>query len=261
MKTLRHCGLIFIVVLTCGMAFGQKSLRDSTISMAHAGITYMGAATAGDLEERFGYSSFMGLEGGYKFRNNIYLNGGFRLLFGNQLREPIAFNVVQLVGNSQTGFSTQAIGADGRFYEVRFFQRGYSIPISIGKVFQTRFSPNPNSGFFVELGAQFIQHKVKIEVIGDNVPQLSNEYKPGYDRLTNGIGILGSVGYRFLSNSRLLNFQVGLEFSQNFTESRRDFNFDLGAADTRKRNDVFYGFRVGWILPIYSDAPDKEYYY
>lgn len=261
MKSLKLSGLIFLLACLAQGLQAQKSIRDSTISLFNIGFVYNGSGPGGDLAERFGFTNQIGMEATYKLNNNFYFTGGFRFLFGNTLRERVAAGVTQLVGSDDTGFGVQAIGADGRFYQVRLWERGFVIPLTAGKIFSINPKHNPNSGIFVEAGAQFIQHKVKIDVVGGGVPNLAGDYIPGYDRLTNGIGIVEALGYRYYSNKKLLNFQVGFEFSQNFTESRRDFNFDLGRRDDRKRMDLLYGFRIGWVFPIYQDAATEDYFY
>jgi hypothetical protein len=90
---------------------------------------------------------------------------------------------------------------------------------------------------------------------------LDNNYKKGYDRLTNGLGLLGSVGYRFFGNKRLVNFYLALDMSANFTAERRDYNFDLLGKNDQQRTDILTGFRAGWTLPLYPSAPEKKYFY
>jgi hypothetical protein len=260
MKLIKRATLFFAVLLCTQALLAQKSIRDSSITMGHLSIVYNGSVPGGDLAKRFGYTSQIGVEGGLKFQSNFYFYSGLKFMFGNDIREEVARNVVQLVGNSSAGYSTMAIGADGRYYSVRFFQRGFTIPFVVGKIFPLS-KRNLNSGIYVDLGAQFIQHKIWISAIGDNVPYLSKPYVKGYDRLTNGLGIVEGFGYRYFGNNRLTNFFLGVELSQNFTQNRRDFNFDTGVRDDSKRLDLLYGFKVGWTFPIYQSAPEKEYYY
>ena len=113
----------------------------------------------------------------------------------------------------------------------------------------------------VNVGVGLIQHKIRIEVIGNNIPQLSKEYKKGYDRLSNGLLLTQSVGYLYLSTNRLLNFYIGVECMEGFTQSRRSFDYDLMKQDTKKRLDVLYGGKIAWILPLYKKAPQSFYYY
>ena len=260
MKSFRLSGAILILLLFYLNGLGQKSIRDSSIVLTNMGLVYNGSGTGGDLADRFGFTNQIGLEVGLKFANNFYLNSGVRFIVGRDVRERVAENVTEEIGSPETGYSTMSLGADGRYYQVRFWQRGYTIPLTVGKIFHVVKRHNPNSGLFVEAGGQFIQHKIKLDVVGGNVPQLANEYLPGYDRLTNGLGLVQAVGYRLYSNNKLINFHFGLEASQNFTASRRDYNYDLGYKDSRKRVDLLFGFRVAWIIPIYQDAANAGNY-
>jgi hypothetical protein len=45
-----------------------------------------------------------------------------------------------------------------------------------------------------------------------------------------------------------------------FTKSRRSFNFDTMEQDLQKRLDIYFGPRVGFILPLYKKMP-KDFYY
>jgi len=240
--------------------YGQKNIQDSTITVPYLSLGYIGSSPGGDLDERFGYTGQLFVEAGLKHKSNFYITGGVEFVFGNRINEPIASAVTSLNGSEATGFAIQAIGTDGRWYNIRLFQRGWMVPVRVGKLFPIIKKHNNNSGLFVEAGAQFIQHKVKIDVIGGSVAQLSNELIPGYDRLTNGFGITEGIGYRYFSDRRLINFQIGFQFSQNFTASRRDFNFDYGFKDTRNRMDLLSGFRVGWVFPIYESVDTRAYY-
>lgn len=239
----------------------QKSISDSSIAMAHISIVFSGSAPGGDFADRFGNTFQIGGETGYKFRNNWYINTGARFLFGGDVRERVAENVTTLVGDGNGGFQAMAIGEDGRFYEVRFFERGFTVPLTVGKIFPVFNKQTPNSGIYVEAGTQFIHHKIKLEVIGNNVPYLNRTYQKGYDRLSTGMGIVEGFGYRFYSRSRLINFHIGFELSQNFTKNRRTVNYDTGVQDDLLRKDLLWGVKVGWTFPIYKQAPHDDYYF
>ncbi len=130
-----------------------------------------------------------------------------------------------------------------------------------GKVIPV-LSPNPNSGILLMAGVGYIQHKVRIEVADNNIPQLMDDYKKGYDRLTGGISLSQFVGYMFFSNSKLANFYGGFEVMEAFTKPLRDVNFDTRNPDEiQNRLDLFFGVRVGWIIPLLKRMPEKVYYY
>jgi hypothetical protein len=253
--------LFFVVALSCLSAHAQKSIRDSSITMGHLSIVYTLGQPSGDLSDRFGLTNQIGAEGGIKFASNFYAYTGLKFIFGNDVREGVARNVVQLVGSDSTGYAISAVGADGRYYDVRFFERGFTIPLMFGYIINLNKTKNLNSGIYLEGGFQFIQHKISITAVGDNVPYLAKPYLKGYDRLTNGIGFMEGFGYRHFSNNRFANFFIGVDLSQNFTQNRRLLNFDTGIRDDRQRLDLLYNLKAGWTFPIYRSAPESEYYY
>lgn len=152
------------------------------------------------------------------------------------------------------------IDGNGEFADVRLYERGFTASLTAGRMFSFK-RPNPNSGIVFSVGAGFIQHKIRIETIGNKVPQLSKEYKKGYDRLTNGFLLSQNLGYLYLSDNRLINIYFGLECMQGFTQSRRSFDYDLMKQDTQKRVDIMYGAKIAWILPLYKRAPQEFYTY
>ena len=110
-------------------------------------------------------------------------------------------------------------------------------------------------------GPVYMSHKIRIDDIGRQSPQLLNAYKKGYDRLTAGLGVQEYIGYMYMSNKRMLNFFFGFEFMQGFTKSQRSYDYDLRQADTDKRIDMLSGFRIGWVLPLYTRHPQEFYYH
>ncbi len=231
----------------------QVSLRDSSIHMHVVTIGYAFQLPAGDLAERFGWNSM--IQGGYyyKFKSQITLglNGAF--LFGNQVKETNMLNALISEGGG-------IVDQDGKFADIRFYERGFHFSLTAGKMISWN-KPNPNSGILILAGAGLLQHKIRIETIGNTVPQLNKEYKKGYDRLSNGLSLHEIIGYYYFGNKHLVNFYVGLEFIQAFTQNRRSFNYDEMRKDDRKRTDLLFGLRAGWMLPLYKRAPHKFYFY
>ena len=160
----------------------------------------------------------------------------------------------------KNGFSGTATGVDGRQSAVRIQARGLQIPVYFGKIFNFSKKMNPNSGLYVNVGTQFLQHRIWLEVPANNVPALDKSHRKNYDRLSNGFGAIEGFGIRYYSSKRLVNFNIGLEFSQNFTSSRRTINVDTGIQDSGTRLDLLWGIRAAWVVPIYKSSPDKVYY-
>jgi hypothetical protein len=239
----------------------QKSIQDSTIQFFYAQVGYKGYMPGADFARRFGFTSFIGAEVGYKLKNNFYFGAGAFFIFGENVREmqhlnhlaaPLPYGTIGFIAN------------DGSLFLPTFEQRGWAVPLHLGYIFNHfRFKDtNPNSGLYLELGAQWLTHQIVINTPSEvEATYLKGNYLKGYDRLTSGWGVNQSVGYRYFGNKRFVNFFIGFELSQNFTRNERAVNFDTGKADNQIRFELLYGAKLGWVLPLYKVAPDKFYYY
>ncbi len=246
------CKLLFIFCFFIfNKSYSQSLVKDSCISFPFFGIGIGAHMPGGDMKKRFGNDVVIhGLFGIKTSKNFVYnVQGGF--FFGNNVKEN------QMLAGIATS-SGNVIGSDGRLAEVRFYERGWHVDVGFGKIFSIK-KPNPNSGFIATINGGFIQHKIRIENPGNTVYQLNKKYREGYDRLTNGIQIHEFIGFISFGNKKLINYFIGFDLMQGFTEGRRSYQYDLMMADDEKRVDLFYGIKVGWILPFYT-KPDKFYY-
>ncbi len=236
-----------------------QNVKDSSLFFPMIKFSYAFQIPGGDLAKRFGHNSNVGLNFSIKTKKNwIYgANGSF--FFGDRIKENGILDSMKTSTSSgpNTGF---IIDQNGHPATVRLFERGFTISLHVGKIFNV-LAKNKNSGLIIYGGPIFIRHKIKIDDIGHQSPQLVKEYLKGYDRLTAGFGVNEFIGYVYLGNKRMLNFFCGFEFTQAFTKSQRSYDYDLMKADTEKRIDLLYGIRVGWILPIYKKTPQQFYYH
>lgn len=245
---------IFIILIIFSVnCVAQVSVKDSAIATPLISASYSYQMPAGDMAKRFGNNSAIQLNIDYKTRKQWMFGVNGSYFFGKDIREKGIFDsIVTSDGN--------IINRNGEFADIRVYERGFTVSVTAGRMFAFK-KPNPNSGIVLNVGIGFIQHKLRIETIGNNVPQLSTEYKKGYDRLTNGLLLSESLGYMYLSNNRLLNFYFGFECLQGFTQSRRSYDYDLMKQDNKKRLDIIYGGKIAWILPLYKKAPQEFYMY
>ena len=252
---MKRISFLFIVclLLFANPNFSQVSVKDSSVFIPLVKMSYAIQLPEGDLAKRFGLNSAVNVAMIFKTKKNLMYGIEGSFIFGNQIRED---GILDSISTSDG----QIINSNGQFATVRQFERGFIVMAKFGKLFPVLGS-NPNSGIFCVGGIGFLQHKVRIDDLGNTSPQLSKEYKKGYDRMTNGIAVTEFIGYQYLSNKRMVNFFFGFEFYQAFTKSRRSWDYDLMRADTQNRFDLLYGFRAGWILPLYKKAPDEFYYY
>jgi hypothetical protein len=243
-------------IWTTPPASAQFLNPDSSHQMVIFNLGYHACQPGGDLSSRFGFTNLIGGEMGMKLKNNWFFTAGGYFLFGGNVKE--AGHMDNLKYNGRT-----ILNVNGSPAEIRVWERGYTIPVRIGKIFPRLdpFKLNRNSGPFVEVGTQFIQHKIRIEDVGNQVPALSASFRPGYDRLTNGIGVMQSVGYRIFSTSKLINCFIAFDFMTNFTGERRDIQYDVPDWTPKKRTDLLVGIRAGWTIPIYKVTSSTVYYY
>ncbi|MBX3101951.1 MAG: hypothetical protein KF690_05540 [Bacteroidetes bacterium] len=259
--------LLFMWVLPASHA--QVSMADSSISFITVGPCFQAYMPGGDLASRFGYHSGLGIFAGYKHKSNWYANVGWQFLVGSDVREQDMLNHLGYLyswtdGDGNTRTVGGWIDGNGDIIYPGMNMRGFAIPLRIGHIFHQLHlgKQNPNCGVFLEGGIQFIQHKIKIEVPAyAQMPYLSKDMLKGYDRLTNGLGGVASIGYQYYGNRRFLNFFISADFAYNVTKSRRSWDYDTGLQDTDTRQDITWGARLGWVLPLYNVAPEKYYYY
>lgn len=245
--------IVFLVLSFLSLVvFAQPNLKDSVQSMVLIGVNYKANAPAGDLADRWGFHSHIGIDGEYKFKNNltIGLQAGFQ--FGNQLRDSTIFT--DLYNNAGTITATSGVPAN-----ILFLMRGATGYASVGYVFN-KLGNNPNSGLWVSGGVGYMMHKIRIESLFDVVPQLEGDYRKGYDKLTMGFSTRQFIGYLYQADYRLLKFYGGIEFIQGFTQNVRTYNFDTGGPEPGLRTDLSYGLKVGWIIPIKKRTKGQYFY-
>jgi hypothetical protein len=207
----------------------------------------------GDLADRYGHNSNIGLSIHRRTGREILLGVEGSFLFGNKVRElGIISNVLNGAG--------QVVDQDGVMADVFLLQRGWTAFATVGRVLHW-VGPNPRSGIVVKAGGGYMRHKVRVQTQQNIVPQLENDLLKGYDRLTAGPAALGYIGYQYLGTRRRVNFHVGLEFMAGFTQPLRAFNFDTETFNIRDRLDLLTGIRVGWILPIDRSDDQRFHYY
>lgn len=230
----------------------QVSVKDSSIFTPMAGFSYAYQVPGGDVAKSYGNNSNVGVNFYIKTKKNRLFGADCNFLFGNKVKNTTRLDHLR----TSAGF---IITENGDTAQVYLYERGYAFYAKAGKVISFK-KPNPNSGLILTTGIGFLQHKMRIEVIGNNVPELTREYRKGYDRLSNGFAITQFAGYQYLGNNRLINFFGGFEVVAAFTKNRRGYNFDTMEYDNESKIDLLYGIRLGWVLPLYKKVP-REFYF
>lgn len=244
-------GVLFMVSFTLN---AQSSSRDSLISIHAFGFGGSLQAPFADLSERFGINGGVGFTYSYKTRSNLLLGLEGNLLFGAKVKNS---HLLAADIRTSDGFF---LDNQGQLADVLIQERGLDLRLVGGKIF-SGIGPNVNSGILIKLGLGFLQHRIRFEARQNEVPQIEGDAQSGYDRLTNGLSISQFFGYQHYGNKNRLNYSIGLEFIEAFTQSRRDYNIDLMRKDDRMRFDGLVGLKVIWMLPIVKRSSDKYYTY
>ena len=247
--------LLSIASLLCvSSLFAQLNIHDSTIFTPLISATFGYQFPGGDLAKQFGSNASIGGSIMFKTKSNWLFGAEGNFMFGQTVKNSDSLlNII----STDLGF---IIDANGYYADMVYYERGFNFFGKFGKVIPL-LAPNPNSGFTVVAGAGYIQDKIRIHNPGNTAPQLLGDYKKGYDRLNGGIAVTGALGYMYLSNMRLVNFSLSLEFMQAWTKPYRERDFDTGKQDTRKFSSQFYTVRVSWIIPLYRRVPKEFYVY
>jgi len=242
--------LLFIFFIAWSISFYGQNLKDTIISIPFANFSYSPQIPGGDLAKRFGFTNNIGINIGIKTAKNwqFELEGNF--LFSKNIREK---NILSFLQTSE-GY---IIDQYGDAVNVLMYQRGFTESFMVGKLFPV-IGPNQNSGIMAKFGIGFMHHKIKIENQDDKVPALTKDNLVYVDRLTMGLALKQYIGYQHFGDSKLMNFNLGLEITEGFTQGMRDYQFGYGEY-REYRTEFLIGLRLGWLIPVYRQAP-AEYY-
>jgi len=240
------------LILSSLDVLGQNQVRDSALFDPHVSISYAYQIPGGDMANRFGNNHNIGLGFHIKSKTNWYYGIQGSYLTGNRVLREEGFLSNLIV---EGGY---ILDNQGQLAKISIQQRGFSVTADAGYLFPV-LGPNKNSGILLYGGVGFLQHKIRIEHQEHEIAQLEGDYLKGYDRLTNGLMLHQFAGYYYMSNYKLINFYLGVEAWQGFTQSRRDFNYDTQVKDDAKRTDVLVGIRAGWVLHLYKRM-STDYY-
>lgn len=215
------------------------------------GIDFNYQVPGADLAKRFGNSMMVGGSFLFKLNHNFLAGVSGNFIFSGNVREDTILDALK----TSTG---NFISSGGTFSSVILGESGYTFQGKFGKIFPA-FHINPNTGIMLMAGAGFIQHKIKIRQVSNDLPQFSTEYAKGYDRLTNGFCSSQFLGFAHFDPKKLLNFYTGFEVIEGFTQNRRSWNFDSHAAETARRLDILLGLKICWFLPLYGRTYQEFY--
>jgi hypothetical protein len=207
----------------------------------------------GDLANTFGNSSSIGASYFLQKSNNMIFGIEGNYMFGANIKNSIIFENI----STSTG---AIIGADGHYANINLMQRGFDSYLFTGYAFH--FLSDNLSGIYISQGAGYLQHQIFIETKNQNVPQLNEDMKKGYDRFSNGFSTKLSVEYKYYHTKGRFQISSGFNYTMAYTKNLRAYDFAENEYYSSQRMwDKLLGFKVELIIPIHRKNEEKFHYY
>ncbi|MEZ4925807.1 MAG: hypothetical protein R3A50_05995 [Saprospiraceae bacterium] len=225
----------------------QEARNKGNALLLHLGLGIQ--LPGGDLADRFGYCGSYG--GGFEFMtaNNYFIGFEGHAMFGKEVREdPLS------ILRTPEG---HIIGNNRAISGVALRERGLYLGGVFGKLFTF---DDQRRGIRASMGAGWLQHRIYAQDDDKTLTQLTGDYSKGYDRFTGGFALNQFIGWQKLGKLKRSNFMIGLEFTQGFTQSRRDWDFSEMRKLDGKRLDLTFGIKAAWTLPFYVGSSEELYY-
>lgn len=244
--------LLSALLILASPAFAQSEKEPDRIWLIGASLS--ANTVSGDWADRYRENYTVSAFTGRKFRSNWILSAEWSFLFGGDVenREAALKNVFTENG--------QLININGSYGTVNINQRATFFNLGLEKTIPV-FGSNLNSGINLGLSGGYIWHWLNVDNVGNDSPQIIDDYEKGYDRWGQGFMLRESLGYVYMSPSRLINFKIAFEISQVWSTDQRKYYYPIGELNGQTQNNLLYSLKLNWYIPIYLGGKTEEYYY
>lgn len=231
----------------------RKGQVDTATRMIWTGANFAYQFPFGTLGETFKNNWNIGTGFTYKTQSNWTYSINFNYLFGSQVKDQAA-----VLGPDMLTVNGDLIDGNGLKATIYFEGRYWNLSAGIGKIIP--FDRWKNSGLWISADFGYFEHKIRINDPDNQVPQLSGDYKKGYDQLAGGFCMTQFIGYVFMRKVRVASFYVGVEISEIWSKSNRNFDFLLMKKDDSQKFSILVGPKIGWIIPLYEKRKIQTLY-
>lgn len=236
--------------------FSSKSYIDTAAPMIWLDAHLAYHFPVGDLRTIFKSNFAVGPGFTFKSKNNWTVGFHVDYMFNAKMRDPNFFNGtlanddgIVIDGNGLV--SQGGITAEGRYWTIQA-DFGKIIPVDRWK----------NSGIWLKIGGGYFSHRLRVDDVSKQYPQLDGNYAKGYDRRSGGFVLSQFVGYQFVHINRMLTFFLGIEFHEMWTKPNRNYIFFEGpTADMPYKFSGLIGLKAGWNIPLYEKKTTTTFYY
>ena len=207
----------------------------------------------GKLSTTFGHNSAIGASYFLENKNNIILGIESNYLFGSNIKDSNIFENI----TTSTG---AIIAANGQYANINLMQRGFDAYIFGG--YTLHFSKENLSGIYLFQGLGYLEYKIFIDTKNQNIPQLNEDMKEGYDRFSNGISAKSSIDYKYYHHKGRFQMSIGLNYTFAYTKNQRTYDFQKNEYYSNKREwNKLIGLKTEIIIPIQRKNQEEFFYY
>jgi hypothetical protein len=206
-----------------------------------------------DLANTFGDNSAIGASYFSETANNLFYGIEVNYMFGNDVKDSTLFDNIS---TSSGGI----IDAAGHYSNINLLQRGFDAHIFAGYAFH--FTENNLSGIYLSQGFGYMQNQIFIDTKNQNIPQLNEEMKRGYDRFSNGFSTKLSADYKYYHKKGKFQISSGVNYTMAYTKIQRTYDFSNKEHYSSERKwDQLLGFKLEVIIPIHRKNEEEFHYY
>ena len=233
------------MILSCLFALSYAQDNKSQINLQSS---YLIEVPGGDLADRFGLNSKFEFRLEY-LKNSwaIYAKSGLRI--GENVKEDVLAPL-----RTSEGFVT---GVNGFYADLFGRKRGFDYGIGIDKILKV--AKNSNHSFRFGIAAIKAHHWIRIADESKSVPQILGDYSQLYDHFVSGLGIEENIQFQYNSKNNNAAFIVGLQFQQIFSKEHRQQL--IQSKTSSKRNDLYFGLKLSYLLPLFNFDQAETIYY
>jgi|GEM_PF-1127719 hypothetical protein len=207
----------------------------------------------GHVAQRFGFDNLFCAELLYKTKKNWLVGGNGGFIYGSDSKQNYVFSKIA----TSTGmFITQY----NDLTSIKPEEHGFNVQFTFGKIIPL-VEKFPDAGLLFMGGFGAISDRIAVSVKAAELPQLSPEYRKGYDRMC--AGPVGSVflGGTYMGRRKYLNCYGGFQADLSYTINERPYDFYTMGKLNDKGTDLFLGIKIGWIIPVFLQTSEKEFFY
>ena len=201
----------------------------------------------------FGNNSAVGSSYFFELDKNIIFGVEANYLFGTDMNDSTIF---ENISTSNGGI----IGSDGYYANINLMQRGLDSYLFTGYAIHP--SKSNSSGFYILQGFGYIEKKIFIDTKNQNVPQLDENMKKGYDQFSNGFSTKTSIDYKYYHNKGRFQMSIGVNYTMTYIKNQREYDFANNKYYSSKRTwEKLLGLKTEIIIPINRKNENQFHYY